>query len=368
MNVLVNALSVTNLSGRHVLMGHLRQLAQWTQGAHRFLILHHAANADTCEDLGPHVTWLSCPAYTRTWLPRLAWERACIPHLIKKHRMELFFTPAGIGVPGLAIPQVVFCQNPWALVDLPRTLGQSVKAALQRHAYRQTVHYADMMVFNSHYMLKAYTQNAGREPRIARVAYQALAESTVAAATIVDRNPYQVVSVSAMAPHKGAEITVQAIAEVRRLTGLPVTLEMAGPWPDEAYRRRIEDLVVTLDLGDAVMLRGKVSRETLHQLYAESTVFCLMSRCESFGIPAIEAQAFGTPVVSSNCCAIPEVCGPGGLYPHPDDVSATAQALVSLLTERVTWEHYSAMARDNAARYRWEICSRPLLDMFEIRP
>ncbi|GAG38867.1 unnamed protein product, partial [marine sediment metagenome] len=93
---------------------------------------------------------------------------------------------------------------------------------------------------------------------------------------------------------------------------------------------------------------------------------CLMSRCESFGIPAVEAQSFGTPVVSSDCCAIPEVCGKGGVYPQPGDARGTAEALFRLLTDGATWRRLSCSAMDNAAKYRYDLCTRPLMRMFEI--
>ena len=78
---------------------------------------------------------------------------------------------------------------------------------------------------------------------------------------------------------------------------------------------------------------GYTSREDLYQYYTESRLFCLMSRSESFGIPAVEAQVFGIPVISSNCCAVPEVCGKGGIYREPDDVQGVALEIFNLLTD-----------------------------------
>ena len=92
----------------------------------------------------------------------------------------------------------------------------------------------------------------------------------------------------------------------------------------------------------------------------------LPSRCESFGIPAVEAQAFGTPVIGSSTTAMAEIGGGGGEYCDPGDLSALTDLLVRQLTDREHWRNLSDKARVNAAKYRWEECSRPLMQMFEL--
>ena len=93
-------------------------------------------------------------------------------------------------------------------------------------------------------------------------------------------------------------------------------------------------------------------------------VFCLMSHCESYGIPAAEALAFGTPVVASAGCAIPEVCAGAGLFGPAGDEVWTANALTTMLSDDATWNTASINARRNAALLRWENTARPLLRMF----
>lgn len=225
------------------------------------------------------------------------------------------------------------------------------------------------MIFNSEYMRKVYRQNAGLKERASEVVYQALDDETHAIAarmrTHVKRKPLQILCVSAMAAHKGVETVVSALSRLRNQHRIPARLILTGAWPDSEYQKKIQELIERLGLQDAVDIVGHVSRERLNKLYAESTVFCLMSQCESFGIPAVEAQAFGTPVVSSNCCAIPEVCGEGGYYPEPGNAEATADYLAQLLDDVSTWNQLSRKAVENASMYRWDVCSRGMLEMFQ---
>jgi len=365
--VLVNALSVTNPSGRHVLLGHLRQLAEGLRGRMRFCVLARDDLQLEREEWAGDVVRIPAPPRTRGWLFRALWERRHLARLARRHGATVYFTPSGIAarLPP-EVKQVVFCQNPWALEAAARRGRDALKACLQRRAYRRAVRVADVLVCNSAYMLGAYRANAGRRERRGLVVPQAAADATharAAALAEMPRKPGQVCCVSVMAPHKNAEAVMGALARVR--AAVPeVRLVVAGSWPDRAYERKIRGLVSGLNLAGAVTFTGFLPRAELERLYAESQVFCLPSRCESFGIPAVEAQLFGTPVVGSTAGAMPEIGGEGGLYCSPDDIEGLAAALERLLTDADEWRRLSERARANAARFTWAACSRPLVDLF----
>jgi glycosyltransferase involved in cell wall biosynthesis len=164
-----------------------------------------------------------------------------------------------------------------------------------------------------------------------------------------------------MAPHKGIENLVRAFATMRASSPGEASLQIVGPWADKAYEARIRRLVADLGVGEHVGFTGFVDRARLHGLYAESRVFALLSRCESFSIPSAEAQAFGTPVVGSESSSAPEVCGAGGLFLSPNDVDGAASALRRVVREEAVWRQLSMAARENAKRYSWDGCAARFL-------
>jgi glycosyltransferase involved in cell wall biosynthesis len=372
--MLVNALSVTNQSGLHVLAGHLDQMVDRLRPRMRFAVVCRSRMNELKTRFEGRVDWIEAPLRTARWLPRAIWEAGHLRKIADACAAQVYFTPSGMASPSLEIPQVVLCQNPWAMVSSARQGSDALKAWLQRRAYRDAMRRADVMVFNSSFMQDLYRQNAGFQERRGRVVHQAVDEASRRRAEAWrgrPRNPGQMLCVSAMAPHKNVETLVKALARIvdgssGSLPSVPdVSLHLVGAWPDPRYETKIRTLVATLRLEASVHVHGFVSREELDRLYAESQVFCLMSRCESFGIPAIEAQLFGTPVVSSKACAIPEICGDGGLFCDPDDIAGIAFALRALLAGGSRWQTLSGRARLNAARFRWETCSRPLVELFE---
>lgn len=80
----------------------------------------------------------------------------------------------------------------------------------------------------------------------------------------------------------------------------------AVAWNDEDIRDR---LTFSPDIGGFTGW----STENLATLYAAADVFVSTSWGEGFGLTLLEAMACGTPVVATDCSAITEVVGPGGI-------------------------------------------------------
>jgi glycosyltransferase involved in cell wall biosynthesis len=368
MRIAFNALSVDNLSGRHVLLGHIRQVL--AAGGERHLLLHHAGNRDLTDALQGRIDTVECPPATRSWRGRWWWEATELPSLLRRNGVQALFSPAGITASRVELPQLVLAQNPWCFVRQVQHGGADhFKAVLQRAAYRKAQRHAALMLFNSDYMRRAYRDNAGSEPREGLLLLQGLEDETFASglnAPAFAERKAEILVVSVMARHKAIEDVVDALAVLRR-HGVDATLSIVGPWADAGYEQQIRRQIQALGLARHASICGKVSRDQLHAHYARARVFCLLSRCESFGIPAVEAQAFGTPCVVADCGAPPEIAGPGGVVVPPGAVEASARALARMLNDESWWLNRSAAARKNVQRFRWAACSRPLADWIDGR-
>ncbi|WP_233250104.1 MULTISPECIES: glycosyltransferase family 1 protein [unclassified Limnohabitans] len=79
--------------------------------------------------------------------------------------------------------------------------------------------------------------------------------------------------------------------------------------------------------GNRYVHAGYVTDEELAALYQGALCFIQPSVYEGFGLPAAEAMALGTPIVSSNAASLPEVCGSAAVYFDPLDPKAIAEAI-----------------------------------------
>jgi len=371
LQVLINALSVRAPSGEHVLLGHLRQVATWTVGQHQFLLLHDPSQTGWLRGLPSNVQLVSVRRNLGAWWRRNLWETFVLPGLLGQWGVDLVFTTSGTVLRRCHVPQVSLAQNPWCMVpQVHKSLVQRRKAALQRYAYRQAMRKAALMIYNSEHMRDLYRKNAGGAiERASQVVYQAIDDEAHSLAAsngaMPAKQPGVILAVSVMAAWKGIDVIVDALALLHR-RGCRARLRLVGPWSDHQYEQLIRRKIAETELGEFVTITGWLSKPELYRQYAQAWVFCLMSQCESFGIPAVEAQAFGTPVVGATGCAMPEICGPGGVFGPPRDPETTAELLGRLLEDDGHWKTLSCLARQNAAKYRWELCSRPLLDMFSL--
>ena len=87
--------------------------------------------------------------------------------------------------------------------------------------------------------------------------------------------------------------------------------------------------------GEGIIWLGYVGdRNRLNQLFADSSVFCMPTICEPFGLAVIEAMSHGLPVVVSNVDAMPEIVQEGqtGFLVNAGDPDALADRLISLLS------------------------------------
>ena len=82
-----------------------------------------------------------------------------------------------------------------------------------------------------------------------------------------------------------------------------------------------------------VAVLGYVSDSDLHHLYENATAFVYPSYLEGFGVPLLEAMAYGLPCIASMTGACPEVGGSEVIYVDPCDVSAISQAIRALVEQ-----------------------------------
>ncbi len=142
------------------------------------------------------------------------------------------------------------------------------------------------------------------------------------------------VSVGRLTRFKNVEVTVEAMAELRRRGRGEVRLRVVGRGEDEA---RLAALVRELGLEASVVLDGALARDQLVAALQAARGLVLASVDEPFGLVAVEALACGTPAIVTGSGGPAEVVehGRSGLVLPPGRPSpgAVADAMEALLAD-----------------------------------
>lgn len=168
-------------------------------------------------------------------------------------------------------------------------------------------------------------------------------------------------------PHKNVESLVLAF---KKISGRfrEHKLVLAGPLDE--HGRKIQGLVSKQEITDRVIFTDTIMEDDCPEaLLSMADLFVFPTLYEGFGLPPLEAMACGTPVITSNLTAVPEVVGNAGVMVNPLDVDKLADNISDLLADTDKRRCFSEMGLERSKIFREEQTAgkiyRHLIDLLE---
>lgn len=114
-----------------------------------------------------------------------------------------------------------------------------------------------------------------------------------------------------------------------------------------------------------VITRGFVSTEELVSLYRSAIALVMPSHEEGFGLPAAEAMACGTAVITSLAPALVEVTGDAALHVDAKSVDALTDAMTRIANDASLRDRLASNGVERARFFTWKRCAEATKSAFE---
>jgi glycosyltransferase involved in cell wall biosynthesis len=163
-------------------------------------------------------------------------------------------------------------------------------------------------------------------------------------------------------PFRLLQIGTKSNKNLERLTvalkGLDVELTVVGALTGA------QQALIAANVPHHRLLQG-LDDASLRAEYARAEALVFVSLDEGFGLPILEAQATGRPVLTSNRAPMKEVAGDAALLVDPEDTDAIARAVTHLALDAGMRQRLTEKGFRNAARYSAQSIAQGYAALYE---
>lgn len=307
----------------------------------------------------------------------IASRHMALPARLALHRPDVLFSPFGqvpmgwMGKSVVTVHDMAIYQNPeWfpqnqsfgTRVLVPRSLGRADRIICVSKATEQA-------------LLELMPETKGRTRMIYEgVDLAAAYESLQGADDTSTRFPFDrdfVLFIGTIEPRKNLPNAFKAFhdfLERRPEQATKVRFIVAGKkgW----HTKEIEQALLEVnhawkhaEPNGVIQFLGPVTEQEKWHLFARASCLLYPSLNEGFGLPVLEAMAVGTPVVTSNRGALPEVGGDAAIYADPEDVEAMGMAITQCLLIPEGVREFREMGLKRVGEFTWQKAAQQTLEV-----
>lgn len=158
------------------------------------------------------------------------------------------------------------------------------------------------------------------------------------------KRPLVVGAIGTVEPRKNFRAAAAVCRALAERLGRPVELHIVGRcgWGGD---------FAALAALPHVRLHGFVADDAIAAVVSSFDLYLCTSHDEGLGLPLIEVQYGGIPVIAPDQAVFREVLGESGIYIHPDDPEGAAAAIAQIVNAPVWRLSHAAMAARNVERW-----------------
>lgn len=279
------------------------------------------------------------------------WEQTDLPRFLRGSSSPLL---VNLGSTAPAFYRNQICtHHDVAYIRYPSSYSRKFRLAY-RAIVPRALHAAHTVVTSSEFG-RSELEDAYRIPRSRVEVIPGAAYVSGASEQHQSDSPY-FLTVSSPSTHKNFSRLVEAFSTINTHAKLYI-VGQAAPHLSGMTKTYTED--------SRIQFLGRVDDAHLARLYGGATAYIIPSLYEGFGLPPLEAQQAGCPVISARAASLPEVLGDSAEFFDPTDVADIRAAISRVdqdaeLRARLRHDGYQ-----NCAKYSWDDSAQQLSTLID---
>jgi glycosyltransferase involved in cell wall biosynthesis len=157
-------------------------------------------------------------------------------------------------------------------------------------------------------------------------------------------------------PRKNILRLIKAYASIYNKMDLDLIITGNNLWNNREEMKLIKEI-------PTIKVIGYVTEEELIGLYSLAYMYIYPSLYEGFGLPILEAQSCGCPVISSDKSSLKEIGGESVCYVNPYEQEEIKDAIMYLIEKKEEREKLIELGYQNIKRFSWDDTSRKTIQV-----
>lgn len=222
---------------------------------------------------------------------------------------------------------------------------------------RKAMDYANLVFTVSNYSKAIIQERYEIYAEKIQVVYNAYSEEYILKKKDTSKSP-SLLFLGRLEKQKGADLYLK-IAEkvVEKYPTLKVLIAGSGELGEE-----LKEALTTSPIRDSVFLLGQLTNDQKYELLSETTVFCMPSTSEPFGLSALEAASAGVACVLSTKSGISELLE-SALLNTPEDVDGFAVSILAILEDPLLRASIEQNQLEQIKKLTWKNVAKQIFDL-----
>lgn len=292
------------------------------------------------------------------------WTESSLPAALKKHKVDLYFSPDMLGSLHTKVP-VVFTIHDLVYRHYPQYMDRMHRWYYARFTplfAKKAQRIITVSEYTKQDIVNQLKIQAGKIDVIYNGAHKQYKPISPGKAEII-KNKYTqgdefFLFIGALHPRKNIVNLLKAFVYFKRRQRSPIKLVIVGrmAWQFD----EIEKAKRLMPFKEDVIWTGYLDVPKLAKITASAYALVYPSLFEGFGIPILEAMTCGVPVIVSDRSSMPEVAGKAGLLVNPEMPEDIAEKMMMIYKDESLRSQLVKNALIQKDKFNWDISAEKL--------